>query len=79
MPNGAPLLKCSMAALGMIESKRDNQAMDLLANPNRACRCPQGDSIDLYHIMSFDNNGVSPFFYGGNYLPHDFLFNPVPK
>lgn len=40
--------------------------------------CQRGDWIDLYHDIVFENSGISPFFYGGNWVPQGMWPNFVP-
>jgi RHS repeat-associated protein len=40
--------------------------------------CPKGNVIDAYHDAVFTQNGISPFWYGGNWVPQGIWPNPVP-
>lgn len=60
---------------GLIESDR---AARKAAGQVGCDGCVKGNVIDAYHDRVFTQNGLSPFWYGGNLAPQGIWPNPVP-
>jgi RHS repeat-associated protein len=41
--------------------------------------CVYGNNINMYHTVSFEEAGLNPLFYGGNWWPQGVPPNPVPS
>ena len=43
------------------------------------CGCTYGTEIDLCHVLTFVDNGIDDWYYGGNRRPNGWWGNPVPN